>query len=327
MRDRDCLTFLWVENVDRDHIDPVVYRFCRVVFGGNCSPFLLNATLQYHLDTFIEIDPEFVRVMKQSFYVDDLVSGEAIKLYDKVKTRLALGGFNLRKWLTNSKELRAEIEQHESRDGPNINKRIENSDESYAKEMLGLKDESKCERVLGLSWNCDKDLFVFELVKSASRADGLPVTKRSKVVAGMYDPLGIISPIVVSIKVLFQELCEKRVGWDEELKEGERKRWIGWLDDLRSAIEITVPRCVYRMPQGKINSFLHGFADASIKAYCAVVYFVCEACRCNAVDFQNKGCTIEEVNDVGQSISKTHGHGKERAIRGSAHHRYPAVVR
>lgn len=284
LRDRDCLRFLWVENFDRDHIDPVVYRFCRVVFGVNCSPFLLNATLQYHLDTFIEIDPEFVRVMKRSFYVDDLVSGEkttqeAIELYDKAKTRLALGGFKLRKWLTNSKERRAEIEQHESRDGPNVNKRIENADESYAKEMLGLKEESKCERVLGLSWNCEKDLFVFELVKSASRADGLPVTKRSilKVVAGMYDPLGIISPIVVSIKVLFQELCEKRVGWDEELKEGERKRWIGWLDDLRSTIEITVPRCVYRMPQGKINCSLHGFADASIKAYCAVVYFVCEA--------------------------------------------------
>ena len=50
------------------------------------------------------------------------------------------------------------------------------------------------------------------LLKSASRAAGLPVTKRSilKVVAGMYDTLRIISPVVVSIKVLFQELCE---GW------------------------------------------------------------------------------------------------------------------
>ena len=137
--------------------------------------------------------------MKRSFYVDDLVSGEratqeAIDLYDKAKTRLALGGFKLRKWLTNSEELRAEIERHELRDGPNINKQIENADET--KEILRSKEESKCERVFGLSWNCDEDLFVFELVKSASRADGLSVTKRSilKVVAGMYDPLGFISP-------------------------------------------------------------------------------------------------------------------------------------
>jgi len=74
----------------------------------------------------------------------------------------------------------------------------------------------------------------------------------------MYDPLGIISPVVVSIKVVFQELCEKRVGWDEELKKGERKCWIGWLNNLRSAKEVTVPRCVHHMPQGEVNRFLHG---------------------------------------------------------------------
>ena len=31
------------------------------------------------------------------------------------------------------------------------------------------------------------------------------------------------------------------------------------------------------MPQGKINCSLDGFADVSIKAYCAIVYFVCKA--------------------------------------------------
>ena len=80
----------------------MVYRFCRVVFSVNCPPFLLNATLQYHLATIAEIDQEFVRTMKGSFYVDDLVTGHkttqaAHELQDKAKERLALGGFNLRK--------------------------------------------------------------------------------------------------------------------------------------------------------------------------------------------------------------------------------------
>ena len=70
-QDRDYLRFLWTQGVDSDVVNPVACRFCRVVFGLNCSPFLLNATLQYHLDSFVEIDPEFVRVMKESFYVDD----------------------------------------------------------------------------------------------------------------------------------------------------------------------------------------------------------------------------------------------------------------
>ena len=98
-----------------------------------------------------------------------------------------------------------------------------------------------------------------------------------EIICGRGSFAALYSPVVVSVKVLFQELCEKKVGWDEELKEEERKRWIGWLDDLRSAKEVNVPRCIYRMPQGEINCFLPGFADASMKAYCAVVYFVCEA--------------------------------------------------
>jgi len=104
----------------------VVYRFCRVVFGVNCSPFLLNATLQYHLDTIAKIDLEFVRIMKGSFFVDDLVTGykttqAACELQDKAKVRLTLGGFNLRKWLTNSDEFGEKIQQRGLRDGAKFN--------------------------------------------------------------------------------------------------------------------------------------------------------------------------------------------------------------
>ena len=282
-RDRDCLRFLWVNSVDSEQLEPIVYRFCRVVFGVNCSPFLLNATLQYHLDSFIELDPEFVRIMKKSFYVDDLVSGrrdtqEAGELYDKAKTRLALGGFKLRKWLTNSGELRAKIEQRELRDETDVNKEVESADESYAKETLGAKAGMKNERVLGQSWNCENDVFIFELSEMVSKADDLPVTKRSilKVIAGMYDPLGLVSPVLVSMKALFQELCMGKVGWDEESSGELKTRWMGWLSDLKGAKEIQIPRCVYGVPLGEVTCSLHGFADASRKAYCAVIYFVCE---------------------------------------------------
>ena len=74
-KDRDSLRFLWVDDISSKEIKPVEYRFCRVVFGVNCSPFLLNATVQCHLDTFAEEDPQFVESMKRSLYVDDWVGG------------------------------------------------------------------------------------------------------------------------------------------------------------------------------------------------------------------------------------------------------------
>ena len=74
-KDRDCLRFLWVEDPLDDNSLIVIFRFCRVVFGVNCSPFLLNGTLRVHLQKYELDDPEFVAKMLSSLYVDDLVSG------------------------------------------------------------------------------------------------------------------------------------------------------------------------------------------------------------------------------------------------------------
>ena len=75
----------------------------------------------------------------ESFYVDDLlVSGvdnvaQTHELYLKAKTRLAEGGFQLRKWKTNDDSLRAHIANSENTSNPNY------SDLSYAKSTLGWK--------------------------------------------------------------------------------------------------------------------------------------------------------------------------------------------
>ena len=61
-----------------------VYRFCRVIFGVNASPFLLNATIRYHLKKYEECDPEFVRKLRDSFHVDDFV-GCGVKSADVVE--------------------------------------------------------------------------------------------------------------------------------------------------------------------------------------------------------------------------------------------------
>ena len=199
-------------------------------------------------------------------------------MYDKAKSRLAQGGFKHRKWLTNSEELRAKLTQREQRSESSVDGQVRGADETYAKATIGANTSSKNEKVLGQSWNCELDLFVFELSDVAERADGLPVTKRSilEVIAGMYDPIGLLSPVLVIMKVLFQELCASKVEWDKRLTGEFEKRWRGWLRDLKEAKEVHVPRCICGAAQGKVNCSLHGFADASKMAYCAVIYFVCE---------------------------------------------------
>lgn len=36
---------------------------------------------------------------------------------------------------------------------------------------------------------------------------------------GLFDPLGYISPVIVCVKILFQNLCCENRDWDEELEE------------------------------------------------------------------------------------------------------------
>ena len=278
--DRDCLRFLWVNDILNDDRDVIVYRFCRVVFGLNSSPFLLNATLRHHVSKYNDLDPEFVLKVLESFYVDDLVSGErseeqALRLYQKTKCRMAEGGFNLRKWLTNSKTLSDQIDLEERR----VDKENDKQEtETYAKLSLGIKGfDSKCHKVLGQVWDNHKDEFKFEVFKIGERAKMLPPTKRNllSVLASLFDPLGIISPLIIYVKVLFQEVCKAKTDWDEEFTGETRRKWEVWCRDLIEVNEVVVPRCVYTSPTEEVlGCSLHGFGDASQKSYCAVIYFV-----------------------------------------------------
>ncbi|GFU98713.1 integrase_H2C2 domain-containing protein [Trichonephila clavipes] len=54
----------------------MVYRFNRVLFSLNASPFLLAATIKTHIGKYMEKYPDIVRTLDHCFYVDDLITGE-----------------------------------------------------------------------------------------------------------------------------------------------------------------------------------------------------------------------------------------------------------
>lgn len=185
---------------------------------------------------------------------------------------MAEGGFKRRKWLTNDKALRDRIEQNEN---PSNAKGKNDDEETFAKIALGTGSGIKkgCHKVLGLPWDLESDSIAVSFEKLVERARGMRPTKRNllSLLAGLFDPLGVISPMIVPMKTL---CCEKR-DWDDEL-EGESKGKIEeWVGDLSKMKGISIGRCVYENPKQKVlECQLHGFGDASSKAYCAVVYLV-----------------------------------------------------
>ena len=235
--DRDCLRFLWLADIRDPNSEILVYRFCRVVFGLNASPFLLNATLRYHFSKYTH-DAELMNKMIESFDVDDLVSGarrvsEAFHLYTKSKGRLAEGGFKLRKWKTNNKQLRDQISEdmNDRMQGKPI---FDDKNESYAKQTLGPEVHPMYEKVLGLSWDCENDKIQFNFQKTIRAESNSEPTKRNILaqLAGFFDPLGLISPVLACIKTLFQILCVAKVGWDDPLQDKTNRAWEEWIKEL-----------------------------------------------------------------------------------------------
>ncbi|XP_065664737.1 uncharacterized protein LOC136086369 [Hydra vulgaris] len=107
--DRDYLRFLWYERISDKEDKLIVYRFLRIVYGLTSSPFLLNATLKYHLNKYLKDDKIFIERLI-NLYVDDIASGcetvlDGKMFYKKSKSIFLDAGFELRKWVTNDQEL------------------------------------------------------------------------------------------------------------------------------------------------------------------------------------------------------------------------------
>ena len=253
---QDFLRFLWYRDVGNCS-EVVVYRFLRLVFGLTSSPFILNATIRHHLEKFKDSDSLFVDKFLQDLYVDDSTSGcntvdEGKAFYEKSMSIMSSGGFVLRKWVTNSKEL-----------------------QSFFNEKEGKESQIRFQKVLGVEWDLELDEFVFNFSKIIELARSLPTTKRNvlKVAATFFDPLGFISPITARVKSIFQLLCKDKNAWDSEASDEILCVWNNFLADIERFGVLRVERFAFVELNNSFESVsLHGFCDSSLTCYAGVLY-------------------------------------------------------
>ena len=79
---------------------------------------------------------------------------EGLDLYKKFKVRFIEANFNLRKWRTNNEELRNIINKNEN-----------NNKEEVIDKNKEEKNNNGCfEKVLGIKWDENKDLLLFDMM-------------------------------------------------------------------------------------------------------------------------------------------------------------------
>ncbi|GFY24394.1 integrase catalytic domain-containing protein [Trichonephila clavipes] len=106
--DRDAVRFLFPD-IRSNQTDPYkfqVYRFKRVMFGVNVSPFLLSATIKHHIENYREQYPAATEMLDTCLYVDDVISGaddisQALKVSKDAETIMKNASRKLRKWNSN----------------------------------------------------------------------------------------------------------------------------------------------------------------------------------------------------------------------------------
>ena len=282
--DRDVLRFLWLDDITKEQPQIAELRFTRVVFGVSSSPFLLNATIQHHVEQ-VQTEPAVARKLRRAFYVDDVVTGakdeaDAYQLYRASKEIMKIGGFNLRKFCSNSSSLQVQIDVNEATE-QHIHPHAMKTEETYASSVLGsnqsVRDGER--KVLGVLWNLSTDQLVVSLDNIISVAKELEPSKRAIVglAAKVYDPLGILSPVIIVLKMFLQEMSETRIGWDQLLTGKLLEKWRNICTSLCEANASVVPRCcLVGVEEEAIAYRLCGFCDASPRAFAAVVYLLVE---------------------------------------------------
>jgi len=102
------------------------------------------------------------------------------------------------------------------------------ADHTFAKQQLGISSGGESS-LLGLKWDKLRD--VLSVTVPTPKADN---TKRGVLakVASIYDPLGMTSPLSLSGKLLYQDPCNLRAGWDEQLCPDLARQWTHWESSL-----------------------------------------------------------------------------------------------
>ena len=237
------------------------YELNTITYGTASAPFLAVRCL-YQLAEDNKITyPKASNIIKNDFYIDDLLTGansqsELVQLQHEISTILNSAKLELRKWLSNKPELMKQFHFNQDLDVNIV--------------QLGENEQNK---TLGIFWNANLDTIQYSITQCKTQGN---VTKRNilSIVSQIFDPLGLLGPVIVVAKILMQHLWQANVTWDEAIPQNIHTQWCQFLIQLQVLNKIKIPRHILILDYNIIE--LHGFADASTKAYGASIYIACK---------------------------------------------------
>lgn len=237
--------------------EPLQYwRHTTVPFGFAPAPFeAVRCVHQVAKDEGHRF-PLAAHAAVESLYVDDFLNSEdgvdaAVTLVKEMIEMLATAQMELRKWSSNSSELMTHISDHLHEPNGSLN-----------------LDSSSTIGTLGMQWNPRTDRFNYQVTIEPRTVH----TKRSVLsdISKMFDPLGLVAPVIITAKILMQRVWTFDTEWDDPLPSPILEQWLEFSEALPVLQDLGVPRWIGYTAD--CNWELLGFCDASEKAYGACIF-------------------------------------------------------
>ena len=191
-------------------------------------------------------------LVDRSKFKDDFVAGAeddkgVITIYYQLTALMRKFSFPVGKWASNSELLK------------NIWR------------VGGLEIKSVTQ-VLVVNWDTMRGTLFTDPRDVTDKAHEGPSTKRQflQATSRFYDPMSLMSPILITGKLIFQDSWCRGVGWNELLPDDLGTRWCSWVTLLPHLLDNHIPR--WAGVRVKDIYQIHVFCDTSERAYGAVLY-------------------------------------------------------
>lgn len=249
--DQNYQLIIWRDNED----EPLqYYQLNTVTYGTSPAPFLATRSINQLAMEEAESFPLAAGALLEDTYVDDILAGadtleKVTELKDQLINLLRKGQFELRKFCANHPDI------------------IQDIPEEHREKRLIIND-TEAVKTLGIVWQPQQDVFQCY----ATIEDTGKFSKRTALsdIARLFDPIGLIGPVIVLGKLFVQELWRSNLQWDEDMPPQMKERWIRFRTQLEDIKLVKIPRKVLVSTPTEIQ--LHAFSDSSTLAYGTCCY-------------------------------------------------------
>ena len=114
------------------------------------------------------------------------------------------------------------IHDYENRKVVNIERHVNSKVPKY----VNIVNSFNNEKVLGLYWDQQRAVISLKISEIFKEAVNIIPTKRNilSIIASVYDPIGYQQPLVIMLKILFEEICKLNIKWEDNIGELVNKR-------------------------------------------------------------------------------------------------------